>query len=471
MSDSSPDPDTETEAEAGPEVEDVEDVYALDSALVEAILEAVEAEDRATLIDLLQPLHAADRADLLEQIGRDERRDLVRVWAEDFDGDVLSELEEGVRDEVLEFLEPEILARAVQELETDDLVYLVEDMEDDQKAEFLGALDDSDRVAVEASLQYEEDTAGRLMSRSMVICPPHWTVGEAIDYMRAHEDLPDLFYKVILVDARMHVAGTVMLSSIMANRREVPLMDLADTSPRLIPVDQSNEDVAYAFNQYHLVSAAVVDADERLVGVITIDDAMEVLQEEAEEDMKRLAGLGDEELSDSVLDTAKARFPWLAVNLVTAILASLVIAIFETTIQAVVALAVLMPIVASMGGNAATQTLTVAVRALATRDLTPANAWRIIRRETLVGLGNGLAFAVIVGVVGQVWFGSMLLAGVLAAAMVINLLVAGLAGILIPMALDRVGADPALASGTFVTTVTDVVGFFAFLGLAAAFLL
>ena len=467
MSDTSPDPETETEAEA----DENEDVYALDSARVEAILKAVEAEDHAQLIALLEPLHAADRADLLEQIGRDERRELVRVWGEDFDGDVLSELEEGVRDEVLELLEPEVLAHAVQELETDDLVYLVEDMEEPRKAEFLGALEDTDRVAVEASLQYDEDTAGRLMSRSMVICPPHWTVGEAIDYMRAHEDLPDLFYKVILVDARMHVAGTVMLSSIMANRREVKLLDLADTNPRLIPVDQSNEDVAYAFNQYHLVSAAVVDADERLVGVITIDDAMEVLQDETEEDMKRLAGLGDEELSDTVIDTAKARFPWLAVNLVTAILASLVIAIFEATIQAVVALAVLMPIVASMGGNAATQTLTVAVRALATRDLTPANAWRIIRRETLVGFGNGLAFAVIVGVVGQVWFGSWLLAGVLAAAMVINLLVAGIAGILIPMALDRAGADPALASGTFVTTVTDVVGFFAFLGLAAAFLL
>ncbi|NNU79960.1 magnesium transporter [Halovulum dunhuangense] len=445
--------------------------FALNAGVVEAILAAVEAQDQDLLVDLLGQLHEADQADLLEQVSPQDRESLVRLWGERFDGAVLYELEEGVRDEILEIVDPRVLASAVQEMETDDLVYLVEDMEDAQKAEVLGALDDADRVAVEASLQYEEYTAGRLMSREMVTCPPHWTVGEAIDFMRASEDLPETFYKVILVDPRMHVAGTVALGSIMANRREVKLIDLADTAPRLIRADQPNEDVAYLFNHYHMVSAPVVDGDGRLVGVITIDDAMEILEEEVEEDIMRLGGVGDEELSDSVWETARARFPWLAVNLVTAIIASLVIALFEDTIEAIVALAVLMPIIASMGGNAATQTLTVAVRALATRDLTRANAWRIIRRETLVGLGNGIAFAVIIAGVGLAWFGSPMLGVVLALAMVINLLVAGLSGILIPMALEKAGADPALASGTFVTTVTDVVGFFAFLGLAGILLL
>ena len=468
MSDHDPEPEL---AEPDlPEAED-EDVYALNATVVDAILEAVEAEDADKLVELLEPLHEADIADLLEQISSAEREKFLHVWGANFDGDVLYELEEGVRDEILELLDREVLATAVQEMETDDLVYLVEDLEEEQKSEILESLDDSDRVAVEASLQYDEDTAGRLMSREMVTAPPHWTVGEAIDYMRAHDDLPETFYKVILVDERMHVVGTVMLSMIMAHPRAHKLIDLADTSPRLIPVDQSDEDVAYAFNQYHIISAPVVDADERLVGVITIDDAMEVLEDETEEDMKRLAGVGDEEINDRTWDIVRSRFPWLAVNLVTAILASLVISMFEDTIQALVALAVLMPIVASMGGNAATQTLTVAVRALATRDLTRSNALRIIRREAVAGTLNGVAFAVIMGIIGTVWFGPALLGVVIGLAMVVNLFVAGLAGILIPMALDRAGADPALASGAFVTTVTDVVGFFAFLGLAGALLL
>ncbi|MEM8788522.1 MAG: magnesium transporter [Pseudomonadota bacterium] len=447
------------------------DAYALSATVVDAILAAVEAGSQDRLIEVMAPLHEADRADLMEQIEPGARQRLIALWGEKFDGAVLSELEEHVRDEVLATLDDDQLASAVQELETDDLVYLVEDMEADQQAQVLDALGRADRIAVEASLQYQEGTAGRLMSRELVIVPPHWTVGQAIDHMRAHKDLPETFYKVILADPRMNVVGTVPLGKIMANRRETALLDLANTTPRLIPVDQSEADVAYAFNQYHMVSAPVVDGDGRLVGVITIDDAMEVLEDEAEEDMKRLAGLGDEELSDSTWATLRARFPWLAVNLVTAVLASLVIAQFEETIAAIVALAVLMPIVASMGGNAATQTLTVAVRALATRDLTRSNAMRIIRRETLVGLGNGMAFAVIVGIVGFVWFGSAALGAVIAVAMVVNLIVAGLSGILIPMALDRAGADPALASGTFVTTVTDVVGFFAFLGLAGVVLL
>jgi len=448
-----------------------EDAYDLDRTLVEELLDALEAEDRDTVKALIEDLHEADVADLLEQIDSDDREAFVRLMGADLQAEVLSELEEGVRDEILEQIDPAHLAEVVKELDTDDVVYLVEDLEEEQQEKLLEALEPVDRAAVEQSLQYPEYTAGRLMQRELVKAPAFWTVGQTIDYMRAADDLPEQFYKVIIVDPAMRPAGNVPLSKLMATPRDVTLGAIMDEDITLIPVDQSQEDVAYAFNQYHLVSAPVVDDDGRLVGVITIDDAMQALEDEAEEDMLRLGGVGDEEISDSVWETTLRRFPWLAVNLLTAILASVVIGVFDATIEKLVALAILMPIVASMGGNAGTQTLTVAVRALATRDLTPTNAIRIVSREAMVGLANGLAFALLVGLVGYFWFGDVELGLVLAVAMVVNLLVAGLAGILIPIGLDKAGADPALASGTFVTTVTDVVGFFAFLGLATLVLL
>ena len=448
-----------------------DDVYALDQDVVETILDAVEAGDQQKLLALLEPLHAADIADVLEQISRSERAALIELWDIELDGEVLSELEEGVRDEILRDLPDHVLAEAVRDLDTDDVVYLAGDLDEPQQKRLLGSLEDADRAAVEMSLLYGEHTAGRLMQRELVSAPEHWNVGDIIDFMRASDDLPETFYDIFIVDPRMHPIGEVRLSKVMAAARATKLTDLMSADFRTIPVDQEQEDVAYAFNQYHMVSAPVIDADGRLVGVITIDDAMEVLEDEAEEDMKLLAGIGDEELSDSVFETARLRFPWLAVNLATAILASFVIGLFSATIESIVALAILMPIVASMGGNAGTQTLTVAVRALATRDLTPSNAFRIIRREALVGLGNGLVFAVVIGLVGWAWFSMPLLGVVIAVATVINMLVAGLAGILIPIGLEKAGADPALASGTFVTTVTDIVGFFAFLGLAGWVLL
>ena len=454
--------DTQTETEA----------YALNAASVDAILAAVTVGAAERLHAALDPLHPADIADLLEQIGSAERKALMALWGQALDGEVLSELSEGVRDEILKDIDPSGLAAAVTDMQSDDVVYLVEDLKAEEQAEVLEALDAADRLAVEAALQYPEYSAGRLMQRQVVCAPAHWTVGEAIDFMRSTEDLSGGFYKVILVDPRLAPTGTVPLGRIMANRREVLLTDIQEDQLMTIRVDQPQEEVAYAFNQYHLVSAPVVDAGGRLVGVITIDDAMAVLEEEAEEDIRRLAGVGDEEeLTDGVWDTAKQRFPWLAVNLATSILASMVIAQFDEVITAVVALAVLMPIVASMGGNGATQTLTVAVRALATRDLPASNAWRIVRREPLVGQMNGVAFAVLIAIVGLIWFGSPALGAVIAAAMVVNMVVAGLAGILIPMGVERAGADPALAAGAVVTTVTDVVGFFAFLGLAAVVLL
>lgn len=463
----------ELDDQISPEAElDEEDVYILDRRDVAAVLYAVEIGDRDKLLELMDPMHAADIADLLEQINPAERVDLIRLYDKEFDGEILSDLDENIREEVMAALRPETLAEAVRDLDSDDVVDLVEDLDETQQEAILEVLDDADRVAVEQSLSYPEFSAGRLMQRETVMAPEHWTVGDAIDYMRDAEDLPEQFYHVILVDPRMHPVANVSLGKIMGAPRTTPLRNISEEMFQVIPVTQDEGEVAYAFNQYHLISAPVVDEDERLIGVITIDDAMGVLDEEHEEDILRLAGVGEESsLSDRVIETTRQRIPWLAVNLVTAILASLVIAQFEATIAQFVALAVLMPIVASMGGNAGTQSLTVAVRAIATKDLTGANVWRVIRREVLVGLVNGIVFAIVMGIVGVIWFGTPMLGVVIAAAMVINLVVAGLAGTGIPVLLEKIGIDPALASGAFVTTVTDVVGFFAFLALAGAVLL
>jgi len=454
------------------EIDRDEDAYALDRKDVARVLYAVDRGDRDQLIALMDPMHAADIADLLEQVNAFDRGRLIRLYDREFDGEILSELEESLREEVMDALAPQVLAEAVRDLETDDVVDLIEDLDEPQQEVILDALEDSDRAAVEQSLNYPEFSAGRLMQREVVMAPEHWTVGEAIDHLRNSDHLPDQFYHVILVDPKLRPVGNVTLGRLMSSAREVQLKEIIEEIFEPIPVTQDEGEVAYAFNQYHLITAPVVDEDNRLVGVITIDDAMAVLDEENEEDILRLAGVDEESsLADRIIDTTKRRFPWLAVNLVTSVLASLVIAQFEEAIAQLVALAVLMPIVASMGGNAGTQSLTVAVRALATKDLTGSNLARVIRREVAVGLVNGLAFAVIMGVIGILWFGSPALGAVIAAAMVINLVVAGLAGIAIPVLLEKAGVDPALASGAFVTTVTDVVGFFAFLGLAVVVLL
>lgn len=448
-----------------------DEVYELTRKDVAAILYAVDIGDRARLIELMEPLHAADIADILEQINTYDRRRLIELFGQEFDGELLSELDDSVREEVISALNPQVLADAVRELESDDVVDLLEDLEEPQQEAILEVLDDADRAVVEQALAFPEDSAGRLMQREVAMAPEHWNVGQTIDFLRKNEDLPEQFYHVIMIDPKHRPVGYVTLGKIMGSPRKMSLHDITEDTFRTIPVDQDEGDVAYAFNQYHLISAPVVDADDRLVGVITIDDAMAVLDEEHEEDILRLAGVGEGNLTDRVIETTRQRLPWLAVNLVTAILASLVIARFEATIAEFVALAILMPIVASMGGNAGTQSLTVAVRAIATKDLTSANVWRVIRREVLVGLVNGVFFAVIMGFVGVIWFGSPALGAVIAVAMVINLVIAGLAGTMIPVALEKLGVDPALASGAFVTTVTDVVGFLAFLSLASAVLL
>ncbi|MFG5381851.1 magnesium transporter [Yoonia sp. R2-816] len=448
-----------------------DEAFGITDRLINDVMEAVRTGGAEWVDALLDPLHPADIAHLLEQLDPRSRRDLLRVWKGGVDGDTLSELDEQLREEVIGQLAPAELAEAVRDLESDDVVDLVEYLGEDQQEAVLDALDAGDRVVVEQALTYPEESAGRHMQSELVRAPEHWTVGEAIDYLRSDVVLPDQFYHIILVDPRLKAVGYVTLGRILSHPRDMLLRDLMEDTFRTFHVAQDVEEVAQAINHYHMITAPVVDDDDRIVGVITIDDAMAFLEEEAEEDILRLAGVGEGSLSDRVIATTRRRFPWLAVNLVTAIFASMVIALFEETIAGLVALAVLMPIVASMGGNAGTQSLTVAVRAIATRDLTTANVWRVIRREVLVGLINGLLFAVVMGVVGVIWFGSPMLGVVIGVAMVINLAVAGLAGTVIPVLLERFGIDPALASGAFVTTVTDVVGFFAFLGLAALWLL
>jgi magnesium transporter len=440
----------------------------LDSRRVQAVLEAVETGDSARLNDLLDPLHAADVADLLEQIDTDERRGLLAMWSGKIDGDILSEISDSIREEVIESLPPEVVAEAIRELDTDDVVDILEDLEEPAQAVILSALEKTDRVAVEKALSYPEYSAGRLMQREVVVAPLHWTVGETIDHLRNAEWLPDQFYHIILVDPRMKPIAYVTLGRLLSSRRDIRLRDITEDSFRMIEATEPEADVAYMFNQYHLISCPVVDENDRLVGIITIDDAMNVLDEEHQEDMLRLAGVSDEaSMSDGVIETVKGRLPWLFVNLLTANLAAFVISRFEATISAIVVLAALMPIVASMGGNAGTQSLTVAVRALATRDLTASNALRVVKREAVVGLINGLFFALLMSAVGWIGYGWAGLGLVIGLALVINLIVAALAGVLVPLTLDRFNIDPALASGTFVTTVTDVVGFFAFLGLAS----
>jgi len=463
----------ETDNEPLPGADAAEDEgHPLSEARIARIMEALDAGERDRLWAEMEPLHAADIADLLEQISGSDRKRLISLYGQEFDGDILSELDESIREEVIGLLHPEVLAEAVRDLESDDVVDLVEDMEDRQQDAILEFLEAPDRLAVQQSLTYPEYSAGRLMQREVVMAPEHWRVGDVIDFMRGAEDLPEQFYHIILVDPRLHPVGNVTLGRIMAARRDTALGDLVEETFHTFTVTEEEADVAYAFNQYHLISAPVVDAEGRLVGVITIDDAMIVLDEEHEEDILRLAGVGEEGgFSGRLTETIRDRALWLFVNLLTAILASVVIEQFAETINQMVALAVLMPIVASMGGNAGTQTMTVAVRALATRDLTARNAMRMVLRELAVGGANGALFGVVMAGVVGLWFGVPLLALVIAVAMLLTLVAAALGGIAIPMALERFGIDPALASGPFVTTITDVVGFFAFLGLASVVLL
>ena len=445
--------------------------YVIDKQKMAIVLSALASGNRVDLTEVLEPLHPADIADIIEQLNTTDRARFIRLYDTEFYGDILSEIDEHIREEVISELNPDVLAEAVRDLESDDVVDIVEDLEEEQKETILDALEEGDRVAVQSLLSYPEQSAGRLMQREVVMAPEHWSVGMAIDFLRNDANLPEQFYHIVLVDPRLHPVGNVSLGKLMSSKRSVLLKEIIEDVFQVIPADQDEADVAYAFNQYHLISAPVVDMENRVVGVITIDDAMVVLDEELEEDILLLAGVGDSSVSDTIIETVRGRLPWLAVNLATAILASIVIAQFEATIAQFVALAILMPIIASMGGNAATQSLTVAVRAIATKDISSTNIGRVIRREVGVGILTGLIFAVSMGLIGVFWFGTAMLGVVIAISMLINLVVANLAGTTIPVILEKLGIDPALASGAFVTTVTDVVGFFAFLSIAGILLL
>ena len=445
--------------------------YVINKQKMAIVLSALASGNRVDLTEVLEPLHPADIADIIEQLNTTDRARFIRLYDTEFYGDILSEIDEHIREEVISELNPDVLAEAVRDLESDDVVDIVEDLEEEQKETILDALEEGDRVAVQSLLSYPEQSAGRLMQREVVMAPEHWSVGMAIDFLRNDANLPEQFYHIVLVDPRLHPVGNVSLGKLMSSKRSVLLREIIEDVFQVIPADQDEADVAYAFNQYHLISAPVVDMENRVVGVITIDDAMVVLDEELEEDIMLLAGIGDSSVSDTIIETVRGRLPWLAVNLATAILASIVIAQFEATIAQFVALAILMPIIASMGGNAATQSLTVAVRAIATKDISSTNIGRVIRREVGVGILTGLIFAVSMGLIGVFWFGTAMLGVVIAISMLINLVVANLAGTTIPVILEKLGIDPALASGAFVTTVTDVVGFFAFLSIAGILLL
>lgn len=451
--------------------EEDDDRYGLSE---EQELEVIDLLNKGRLAEIpvaIEDLHPADKADLIEHLSRDQRVQFVKSLADSFEPDVLPYLDDDVREQVVGAMGIPTLARVINELDSDDAITVVEDLDDEEKRQLFAYIKPEDRAVLEEGLTYPEYSAGRLMQRELVAVQAHWTVGQTIDFMRLSDELPDDFYVLFVVDPHFRPVGVVSLSHLLRSKRPMRIEDLMDDDFVKFAVDTDQEEVAYTFQQYGLVSAPVINDSGKLIGRVTVDDVVDVQAEEAEEDLLRLGGVSESDLTISIAETARARFSWLVVNLGTAIAASMVIALFEATIEQAVALAVLMPIVASMGGNAGTQTLTVTVRALATRDLSRSNMMRFVGKELAVGVFNGFAFALLTGLVAGLWFTSPTLGIVIALAMVVNMIVAGVAGTAIPIGLDRAKIDPAVASGVFLTTVTDVVGFFAFLGLAALLLL
>ena len=442
----------------------------LRSEFVDRVLDAVEAGDDETARRLVQPLHPADVADLIELARGDEREGLVKALAGIVSPDVLAELNDYVREDLLDELEPQQVADIAGQLDTDDAVALIEDLDEDDQRAVLRAMDPDDRAAVEEALSYPEESAGRLMQRELCAVPEHWKVGQVIDYLRSTADLPTDFWEVFVVSPDHHPVGTCKLSTILRTPRGTAVGEIMAREQTLIPADMDQEDVALRFQKYALVSAAVVDDSGRLVGMITVDDVVHIIQEEAGEDVLLLSGAGEGDINEPVQLTVRRRLFWLVINLGTAVLAASVVSLFQGEIGKYAVLAVLMPIVAGMGGNAGTQTLAVAVRALATNQLTESNTLRAFGRELTIALANGLSLGLLIGAGVALIFNNLGLGAVMGAAMVINNLAAGLGGILVPVTLDRFRVDPAVSSAVFVTTITDVTGFFSFLGLAALFL-
>ncbi len=453
-----------------------EGAFGLEDEVEQDVVEALAKSRDDHLRILIDPLHYAEVADLLEHLNPEERSGLIELIRFELDPAILSELDENVRDEIIDILGVDEVAAAVSELESDDAVEIIEELDEEEQKQILEAIPAGERSIIEEGLSYPEDSAGRLMQRELVTVPTYWNVGETIDFMRRggaddESAMPEQFYDIFVTDPAFHPVGSVPLSRLLRSNRTVPVTDIMEPEMKLIPATTDQEEVAFLFRQRNLVSAPVVDDDGRLVGAITVDDVVDVIDEEHEEDIMRLGGVPEDDLYSAAIDTVRSRFSWLFINLLTAITASVVIGLFKASIEQVVALAILMPIVASMGGNAGTQAMTVTVRALAMKELTPTNAYRVIGKEFLVGGFNGILFAVLTGIVTWAWFGSATLGMVIALAMIVNLMVAGLVGTLTPFMLDRSGHDPAIASSVILTTITDVVGFASFLGLAAWILL
>ncbi len=464
-------PEQDENRETVVETVDEEELYGPSEELLENVSAALAEGDIPQVEALIEDLHPADVADLIEHLAPEERKLFVDITRHVIEAETISHLDETVRDEVVEQLGPRAVAEVVGELDTDDAVELLEDLEPERQQEVLESMPAEDRVLLQQSLTFPEDSAGRLMQRELVAVPSHWTVGETIDFLRNAKDLPDDFYDLFVVDPAHTPVGSVPLSRAMRSPRTTRLTDIMETELRLVPADMDQEAVAYLFKQYALVSAPVVDEPGRLIGVVTVDDVVRVIDEEAEEDLMRIVGASDTDFHAPAHMIAWQRVRWLVVTLINTMIAATVISQFQDTIQHLVALAVLMPIVAAMGGNAGVQVITVTVRALATRDITPqSNLLRIVGKELIVGFLNALVFAAILGAVAAIWFGHIELGLVLAGAMIFNMVWAGFAGTLIPLAMDRLGFDPAIGAGPFLTTTTDVLGFFSFLGLATLFL-
>jgi magnesium transporter len=440
----------------------------LKAQFVDSVIEALEQGDESRAYELVEPLHPADIADLLELLNSEQRRQLAAAITDLMTHEVIVELNDYVRDDMIEALAPEAVAEIAEQLDTDDAVQLIEDLEPEDQAAILAEMEPEDRAAIESALSYPEETAGRLMQRELVAVPEHLTVGDLIDYLRDNEELTTEFWEVFIVDARHRPVGTCQLSWILRTPRAIPLADVMKRDQTLIPVTMDQEEVALRFQKYALISAAVVDENGRLVGQITVDDVVHIIQEEAGEDVMLLSGAGEGDINEPIREAYGARVRWLIANLVTASLASFIISRFEDVIAQLVTLAVLMPIVAGIGGNAGTQTLAVTVRALATNQLTSSNTWRAVRREIKIALLNGASVAVIIAAVVTLIFGDWHLGMVIGLAMMANILIAGIAGVLVPLTIERFRADPAIASSIFVTMTTDSMGFLVFLGLAVA---
>ena len=438
---------------------------------IRVVNEKIQSNDALFITNFFKEMHPADAADIIEHLNENDREKLIKLNNFKIDPEVFIELNESIQSEIIKYLSSEAIVSILKNLESDNAIKILENLDEKNKNLVLNSLPPKDRFVLQESLSYPEDTAARLMQREFTAIPSNWSVGQTIDYLRENKDLPEEFLEIFIVDSEFKPIGTVPSSKVLRTPRDTKVQSIMLETQLSIPVDMDQEEVGHLFENYNLNSAGVVDKSNKLVGMITSDDVLTVLKEEAEEDALRLAGVGDEEITDGVFKKTKRRFNWLLLNLFTAFIATWVIYMYEDAIKEMVLLAVLMPIVASMGGNAGMQTLAVTIRALATKELSAGNFSKIVTKEFIIGILNGIIFAVITGTIVQLWLDQINLSILIAVAMILNMIVAGLFGILVPVALKRMKIDPAIASSVFVTTITDVIGFLSFLGIGAYFFL